>query len=166
VELVTVPAVGGRLLRFEGSSLHAVPRPADLWFLSFVMGAPEYTPEEIWGRSVILFNTWMVDPPKDVPFDQVPADGENVSENEVIVNKRDEWSDVFALLDAKNVDDNVCDDIDDQEEDTATSKVKIWLLGNERRRDCQLRTVNLKAKSAVKDAFLEPHLVSHLTLEQ
>ena len=71
VEIVTVPAVAGRLLRFKGSLLHSVPRPADLWFLSFVKGAPNFTPEEKYGRSVILFNTWDGNeaPPKDVPFD-------------------------------------------------------------------------------------------------
>lgn len=30
VELVTVPALPGRLLQFRGNVLHAVPRPADL----------------------------------------------------------------------------------------------------------------------------------------
>ena len=50
VELVTVPpAVPGRLLRFHGDFLHAVPRPTDLWLLKFMMGAQEYEPEKVWG---------------------------------------------------------------------------------------------------------------------
>ena len=65
-ELVVAPAVAGRLLRFAGEALHAVPRPVDLWMLSFVKGAAEYEPEEMFGRSVILFNTWPDAPPKDV----------------------------------------------------------------------------------------------------
>ena len=36
VEVFTVPAVPGRLLRFRGDYLHAVPRPTDLWFLKFI----------------------------------------------------------------------------------------------------------------------------------
>ena len=44
VELVTVPAVPGRLLRFQGDYLHAVPRPTDLWLLKFVQGVPVHEP--------------------------------------------------------------------------------------------------------------------------
>ena len=33
-ELVTVPAVQGRLLRFPGSAMHGVPKPMDRWLLS------------------------------------------------------------------------------------------------------------------------------------
>ena len=65
VELITVPAVPGRLLRFQGNYLHAVPRPTDLWLLKFVKGSATFEPEEQWGRSVILFNTWSDEPPLD-----------------------------------------------------------------------------------------------------
>ena len=34
VKLVTIPAVKGRMLRFGGRAMHAVPRPADRWLLS------------------------------------------------------------------------------------------------------------------------------------
>ena len=70
VELVTVPAVPGRLLRFQGDSLHAVPRPTDFWLLKFVMGSPTFEPEQEWGRSVILFNTWSDEPPSGLPIDK------------------------------------------------------------------------------------------------
>ena len=72
IELVIVPAVEGRILKFEGNALHAVPRPADLWLLPFVKGAAQHSPEETWGRSVILFNTWPgdEDPPLDVPLNR------------------------------------------------------------------------------------------------
>ena len=45
IKLITVPAVSGRLLRFDGRDLHAVPRPHDLWMLPFVKGGAEYKPE-------------------------------------------------------------------------------------------------------------------------
>ena len=53
-EMVTVPAVQGRLLRFQGHALHAVPRPADLYWSHQLDSreGPEFQ------RSVILFNTW------------------------------------------------------------------------------------------------------------
>jgi len=34
VELVTIPAVQGRILRFPGSAMHSVPKPTQRWFLS------------------------------------------------------------------------------------------------------------------------------------
>jgi len=58
VDLITVPAVPSRILRFHGNLLHAVPRPTDIWMLPFVKGSPQHEPMEEWGRSVILFNTW------------------------------------------------------------------------------------------------------------
>lgn len=158
--LVTVPAVNGRLLRFEGNALHSVPRPADLWFLSFVRGAPEHAPEDEWGRSVILFNTWMDEPPKDVPLHEtIPED-----DLQSLVNDANLWTKVFP----KEDDDHVCNTeiIEEKglESDKALSKVKIWLLGNDRRRNHQMRTVNLAAKSAVKEAFLEQHTVTNISL--
>lgn len=163
VDLITVPAVEGRVLRFEGSSLHSVPRPADLWFLSFVRGAPNYTPEEEWGRSVILFNTWTKEPPKAVPFVDSDDDIDMLDVN--FVNERASWDDAFSLRNGDNdihKSENVCDATDSD----SSKNVKIWLLGNERRRDHTMRTIKMKGKESMRDAFLDSHRVSHMTLEQ
>ena len=55
-EMVVVPAVEGRLTRFNGRALHAVPRPADLYwtYQQDTREGPEFQ------RSVLLFNTWPV----------------------------------------------------------------------------------------------------------
>lgn len=34
VDMVTIPAVQGRILRFPGSTMHAVPCPADRWLMT------------------------------------------------------------------------------------------------------------------------------------
>ncbi len=173
VDLIVVPAVNGRLLRFRGDALHAVPRPADLWFLSFVKGAPQFKPEEEWGRSVILFNTWSgeEDPPQDVPTATRRSETDDtnsdvvVSSVDSIVNKREEWKDIFSWKDHEKNEETTCGE-DSITEEAATSKVKIWLLGNERRRDYPMRTIKMKAiSSSARDAFLESTSVSHLTLE-
>lgn len=83
-ELVVVPAVEGRLLRFPGSAMHAVPNPPDRWLLSRQgEKAPrdeeekykieeneddeweedDYDDDEEIERSVLLFNTWPDDEP-------------------------------------------------------------------------------------------------------
>lgn len=97
VDLVTVPAVQGRLLRFPGGAMHAVPCPANRWLLTDDEeirlrqgeeedcddddeGEDDYDDEEddddddddeYIERAVLLFNTWSDDepPPRDVPKD-------------------------------------------------------------------------------------------------
>lgn len=145
VELVVVPAVPGRLLRFGGDYLHAVPRPANLWLLKFVQGAPKYEPEEEFGRSVILFNTWTT-PPLDVPLD-VPIEADGAQEGNT--NEISEWkmSDSLDHSDGETT----CDLDGDRESISA----KIWLLGNLRRRGHPMRTLKLNAPARLAEALHE-----------
>mmetsp|Transcript_3943 Transcript_3943/g.5710 ORF Transcript_3943/g.5710 Transcript_3943/m.5710 type:complete len:350 (+) Transcript_3943:1026-2075(+) len=155
-ELVTVPAVEGRLLRFSGDILHSVPRPADLWFLPFVKGSSQMTPEETWGRSVVLFNTWFGDPPKDVPLDTAKSLGNN-EEAHSRVNNRIDWDDTFSLEES-SANGNVCRD------QKFGRPAKVWLLGNERRRGYHLRTIKLKAPEITKELLLEKFKVGIIEL--
>lgn len=87
-DLVTVPAVQGRLLKFPGSAMHAVPRPPHRWLLSdeeeqrlrVEDDADEYEDddeddEDDVERSVLLFNTWPDDgpPPRGVKRDHATS---------------------------------------------------------------------------------------------
>ena len=72
--LHVVPAKAGRLLRFDGALLHAVPKPALQW-----LPAGEDSPlldgtasAENIRRSVLLFNTWDT-PPQLPPPDDPPS---------------------------------------------------------------------------------------------
>lgn len=81
--LTTVPAVAGRLLRFAGHALHAVPKPPTRFLLPPRQQEElDATEEEVWDewddeqdneqdddaeRSVILFNTWSKEGPRGVP---------------------------------------------------------------------------------------------------
>ena len=199
VPALVVPAVEGRVLQFPGNLLHTVPRPTDLWYVSFVMGGAAYQPADLWGRSVILFNTWYDTPPHNVPLTITPT---VTNPNSNVVNKKKDWKQVFqyssglvpsvasSFEETKDIeiaeqqrelnnypeDTNVRENDEQQqqqqtqqheeEEEDSMSNVKIWLLGNERRRDHVLRTVNLQAKTSSKDAFLESHRVSMIELEQ
>ena len=175
VDLITVPAVEGRVLRFSGNALHAVPRPTDIWFLSFVKGVPEFSPQEIWGRSVILFNIWSKTPPKDVP---TTATGSGEEDSGVRVNQKESWNQVFGTKGGNDDDDeeeeeekqHVCLN-DDRDESTAvddmSDKVKIWLLGNERRRQYPMRTVKMKGnKDVIQQALFESTKVSHVQITE
>jgi hypothetical protein len=155
IDLVTVPAVAGRLLRFPGEALHAVPRPADLWLRTFVQGAPTYEPEEEWGRSVILFNTWD-EAPMNVPFDTTTAGDETFC----LTMSRDNWQRNF-LFDIVGTYDR-CDKSGD---DVGRLTAKIWLLGNLRRRAHAMRTLKVAASARISDALHEVHEVSHILLE-
>jgi hypothetical protein len=158
VPVVTVPAVPGRVLRFDGSYLHAVPRPADLWLLKFTRGAPVYSPEEEWGRSVILFNTWGDKPPQDVPLDR--AQPTKVAGNETYCAERDKWTEVFSFQHASDAE-QTCT----QEEEKPLS-AKVWLLGNERRRDYAMRTLKLAAPESLRTLLTEESRVGRTILER
>ncbi|KAL7571494.1 hypothetical protein ACA910_020914 [Epithemia clementina (nom. ined.)] len=75
VELLVVPNIPGRLLRFQGHLLHSVPRPADL-YLHNINGKEPATVvatsrnAELYGRSVVLFNIWPVNEPPGIETTQ------------------------------------------------------------------------------------------------
>ena len=69
--LTTVPAVRGRVVRFNGSLLHAVPRPHDAWLAHTTLAPernysllPPEAPER--RRDVLLFNVWAERPPSGI----------------------------------------------------------------------------------------------------
>ena len=159
IELLIVPAKDGRLVRFPGSALHAVPRPHNLWFLPFVMGSAVYEPEEEWGRSVILFNVWTNEAPTGVSLNVGEGHrGDDIeaykggSSDEVQCNEKSNWN---------------ANQIQDIGQDTDEAKAaKIWLLGNERRRNHQMRTIKLSAPETTQDALAEETTVSRVWMRQ
>lgn len=162
VELIIVPAVSGRLLRFDGEDLHAVPRPHDLWMLPFVKGGAEYKPEETWGRSVILFNVWPgdEDPPLDVPLDEAVVDTQSTSTETNLVSKYPSWTEVPIEQQSSDI---------PPPDSQSNQSVKVWLLGNERRRGHPMRTAPLLSpedggREAVRGALGEKDKVTQLWL--
>ena len=137
-DLVVVPAVAGRLLRFPGTALHAVPRPHNLWTLPFVQGAAQYTPE--YERSVILFNTWPDQPPLDVPLERAVGEA-------VLCLGQSEWQ-AQKIADGPSL--------------TGTTRAKVWLLGDYKRRNHKFRTVNLNAPDDIDDILGEQHQVQRV----
>ena len=166
VSMSIIPAVEGRLLRFDGRDLHTVPRPTDIWMLPFVKGGAEYEPEEQWGRSVILFNVWPGDeePPLDVPLDIKHDDDQQTATTTgtELCNSFSNW---------KEVTNDIPTTYDSDDATESNQSVKIWLLGNERRRDHPLRTVPLLSpkdggRNIVRKALSEESKVTELLLRR
>lgn len=68
--IVVVPAVQGRVLRFAGSAMHAVPKPATRWLQSTTKVDDDDDDDDYYDeRSVILFNTWKGKGPRGVAQD-------------------------------------------------------------------------------------------------
>ncbi|KAL3790928.1 hypothetical protein HJC23_004910 [Cyclotella cryptica] len=169
VQMIVVPAVSGRLLRFNGADLHAVPRPHDLWMLPYVSGSAEFEPETVWGRSVILFNVWPgdEDPPLDVPLD-APDD---LDEVERILAEHEKSAFCNNFSNWKAVPPSTPKQTQTTEESQSNQSVKVWLLGNERRRDYPMRTVPLLSpreggREVVREALSEDSKVTELWLRQ
>lgn len=178
VDAVVVPALAGRLLRFDGRDLHTVPRPTNIWMLPFVKGSREYEPEEVWGRSVILFNIWPhphnEDPPLDVPLDKnefwgweledESTDLQEIQTLDAFCNPFDDWDPVpiCSITSSSSSPASV---------ESEPNHLKLWLLGNERRRDHPLRTVSLLApanggRDVVRKALSKESRVTKLSLRK
>ena len=130
-----VPAVAGRVLRFDGHLQHAVPRPADVWLAPFVIN--QSGPPEEFERSVVLFNTW-TEPPLDVQPEAV-AGGDEASAS-VRCEPREGWS--VAPAEAPPA-------------GPPNKTMKLWLLGDTRRRGQVDRTIPLQVDGDLMSDALE-----------
>jgi hypothetical protein len=150
VTLVTVPAVEGRLLRFDGHLLHAVPRPTDLWLLPFVQGSPDLTSPQF-QRSVVLFNTWQqgeapLDVPQRRPEGACPDDDDEPQQDNPEVHAKDDWNEMPVEPSPSPV-----------ESPEPRKRTKIWLLGDLTRRNHEMRTVNLySVERQLREALYHP----------
>lgn len=147
--MTAVPAVAGRVLRFAGDLQHAVPRPADVWFSSFVINQRS-TPPEDYIRSVLLFNTWPDpgSPPKDVqPIPAETAMRFNVHDaGHVLCRERRLWKEAQTA----------------ERHGDESAKMKVWLLGDANRRMQSSRTLELVVPAQTLDALNEASSVTLL----
>ncbi|KAJ1447752.1 hypothetical protein M885DRAFT_541629 [Pelagophyceae sp. CCMP2097] len=136
--VTTVPPVAGRILRFRGDLVHAVPRPFDVWLRPFTT-AEKSTPEH--KRCVVLFNSWD-EPPRDVPTAKeysIPF------EYSVLLPKpRADWQSTPA---------------EDNAADAAEVAVTLPLLGDRLRRSQEARTKPQLSTAKLVDALRERETV-------
>ena len=158
-DLIIVPAVESRMLRFQGHLLHAVPRPADLWM------APTYEdqtePVEEWGRSVLLFNTWPVarGPVREKIIRTV--DSAKPSELEgtatAISKERNEWKEVGVLPSSESVSEGgENSNSNNVNNDDLFVPIQFPLMGDEKRRGTEQLSVILETPESSRQAFEQP----------
>ena len=157
-EMAIVPAVTGRLLRFDGDIMHAVPRPAlgyldpedggsnlEIWSRPKRIDGVIDDESTIYRRSVLLFNTW-----NELPLDvdtAIPLGTKNY--NEAITN---------------DIHDISCNKYWNKIEPTTTTTtsttksihLKLMLLGNTKERRGRLsRRIDLRGPLCIKDSLLD-----------
>lgn len=146
-EMVVVPPQQGRVLRFDGRLVHAVPRPHDAWLLPFVREEPSTDEHR---RSVVLFNTW-------ADADRPPLNVSEATASEVAPS-----GDLLHVDDAR-AQPNASWAIKTVEAWTDPGgpavRLKVPLLGNSKRRGGVERFRQLAAPSDMAAALAEPERV-------
>ena len=181
-EISVVPAVAGRLLRFPGNMMHAVPRPP----LAYLDPAEGGTNVELWTRrrptdendpectifrrSVLLFNTWTEAPSTEEPCEtsSTSASTEDLSEGSVDIQKineeswqctpREKWVDAFLTSSHGSIMSSSSSSSSSESEPNI--RLKIGLLGDVRRRERTDRYMSVYAPQSIKYALMQQTPVS------
>jgi len=163
--MTVVPACEGRLLRFDGALMHAVPRPVDIWTKPHGVRAP---PKKVDNpvRSVLLFNTW-TQPPLNV--DDEPATDPMESADEMAAEYGGAAvEELLAIMSAPEVE---CEPagqwarvpVAREEAEEEPSSLRLSLLGGPTRRGHPERKIELATGGGLLDALVEPEKVRRLS---
>lgn len=155
-KLTIVPAKSGRLLRFSGHLMHAVPRPPLAYFDPSEGGSnleqwtrvrpseddlncPERT---IFRRSVLLFNTWPDKPPLGIPVEPPTGTMQSYS------FKDDNENCTLPRLPLSEV------SIESFDGEGPLVRLKVGLLGNRKRRERADTSIRVLTPQFAKTSFL------------
>ena len=184
--LTTVPAVEGRLLRFSGELMHAVPKPPMTWFGSSLgEAAPAVPKARTKGdtvRSVVLFNTWP-EPPLDVAranardpkavIEQMAAEFNSpkldamvkvMESPDFLCQARERWTQVEVNHHHHHQQQQQQQEEEEEPHNAvASTQLNVALLGEEERRQQSELTVQLQAPAGVPTALLEETAVTRFS---
>ena len=159
--LYVVPCREGRLLRFSGELLHAVPNPPCEWLVDeesasdggdtddVTAGAAAAaaiapggvsTSEEPKRRGVVLFNTWTTPPLVPAPDDPPPPkslDELAALPDPPTCQPRDAWGEATAASPEAADHESAAAATVEAAADAASARVRAPLLGTEQRRNCE-----------------------------
>jgi hypothetical protein len=173
--LTSVPACTGRLLRFRGECMHAVPRPPELWFecdlalqAATEAAQPEVSQDPGLVRSVVLFNTWQ-EAPHDV--DTAPTTDPLEAVKEFAADFG--GSAVEDLVAVMATPDAECQPYDRWQQHTPRvvagareadppeeRPFRVRLMGSQERHNHAEASVRLLAPSGLVDALTQPSVVT------
>ena len=151
--LHVVPARSNRVLVFDGTMMHGVPRPADVYInAAGAEGADAPVPSV--RRHVVLFNVWDEAPPQRVPLADserggVDTDAEGV---ECACAPRARWGEAAPLEVPRGGE--------------GKRSLKAALLGDSVRRGYAAEAITAAASSDVADAFSERSAPTVVQLDQ
>ena len=185
-EISIVPAVAGRLLRFPGNMMHAVPRPP----LAYLDPAEGGTNVELWTRrrptdendpectifrrSVLLFNTWTDAPSTETSeTSSTSASTADVIEGSLDIQKikeeswrctpREKWVNAFSTSSHDSIVTGSSSSSSSSRsslESEPNIRLKIGLLGDVRRRGRTDRYMSVYAPQSIKQALMQQIPVS------
>jgi hypothetical protein len=150
--LHVVPAVAGRLLRFDGASLHSVLGPKCA--LLETSGTAPIPPGAGVRRAVLLFNTWWCDPP-GLPSPQDPAAPKAVAALAALPMRPScepgsAWRAVVPTVEEEK-----------EEEASTTTLIKAALLGDLTRRGCEAASLTARVGTRAIEAALASEAAVH-----
>lgn len=163
-EMITVPAVPGRLLRFQGNALHSVPRPAEVyWTLEGDDEAPYRQDSD--QRSVLLFNLWPVE--QGMLVDHEAMNGTDTGSqipDYATCKPAQEWTAIEPVAYREHVEpwtEYMYRVI------SSTYYEAFWipLMGDNRRRGMSNRAVRVESHYGVRDAFRQKHQPTAMTVQ-
>lgn len=191
--MLIVPAVAGRILRFPGNAMHAVPNPPNRWLLSLqeetalredeasCVGDEDEDDDDKIERSVLLFNTWPDGEPRprgvtgDIATGALP-EGIELSEEDAAAFLKsqeelvwNEWEEDYG----KNGQDIRCNAssewepivIEEISTEAATGSVTVSLMGRENRRLYPKQSAEMEGpRSGIERALVEDSRVSRALL--
>ncbi len=162
-EMISVPAVPGRLLQFQGTALHAVPRPSDVYWTHQEDGnAPYDTSLDL--RSVLLFNTWPVDQGMIVDLNVLNAT-DTIAPITHYANPKSEWKnvDIVNYEEARNVSwwDWLYRIL------TSSYYETFWipLMGNERRRGMESRIAKVEGHYGIRESLRHSDQINRMIIQ-
>ena len=168
IHMVISPSVTNRLLKFNGNLLHAVPRPADIWFTRKQLPPHllQDEPKDKWERSVLLFNIW---PKSHLLTQKTITNSKKKKKNEnggnskpsnspsssILCNARDQWTNaMIQSLDGPKW------------YDMSYKIFELPLLGDTFRRGTaeDVFSIQLQAISTIRDALFSRKVPYHVQL--
>ena len=150
--LHVVPAVAGRLLRFDGASLHSVLGPKCALLETSGTAGP-VPPGAGVRRAVLLFNTWWCDPP-GLPSPMDPAAPKAVAALAALPTRPacepgSAWRAVVPMGE------------EEEEEASTTTFIKAALLGDLTRRGCEAASLTARVGTRAIKAALASEAAVH-----